>query len=116
MNSKGIVWSLYRSGTYPETPDGISKECFRSKVRQWKRIEDELGADALKPKHTQKVWTPEEKLELVAKVIAGASIISVLLMQELMMACYINGLTNIRFTATMVLYQSRKVVSLKILI
>ena len=70
---------LYRSGTYPETPDGISKECFRSKVRQWKRIEDELGADALKPKHTQKVWTPEEKLEFVAKVIAGASIISVAL-------------------------------------
>ena len=44
----------------------------------------------MKPKHTQKVWTPEEKLELVAKVIAGASIISVLLMQELMMACYIS--------------------------
>ena len=33
----------------------------------------------MKPKHTQKVWTPEEKLELVAKVIAGASIISVAL-------------------------------------
>ena len=33
----------------------------------------------MKPKHTQKVWTPEEKLEFVAKVIAGASIISVVL-------------------------------------
>ena len=57
---------LYRSGTYPETPDGISKECFRSKVRQWKQIEDALGADVLKLKYTQKVWTPEEKLKLVA--------------------------------------------------
>ena len=116
MNSKGIVWSFIDLEHTPETPDDISKECFRSKIRQWKRIEDELGADALKPKHTQKVWTPEEKLEFVAKVIAGASIISVALNAGINDGMLFNGVTNIRFTSTMVLYQSRKVVSLKILI
>ena len=28
----------YRSGIYPETPEGISETCFRSKVRQWSRV------------------------------------------------------------------------------
>ena len=34
--------NMYRSGIYPETPKGISESCFRSKVRQWSRIEKTL--------------------------------------------------------------------------
>ena len=64
---------LYRSGIYPETPERVSEKSFRSKVRQWKRMEDVLGPEVLKHKNHNKDWKPEEKLELVAKVIAGES-------------------------------------------
>ena len=62
---------IYRTGMYPETPDGVSESSFRSKVRQWRRLEDLHGPEALKHKNLNKVWSPEEKFELVSKVIAG---------------------------------------------
>ena len=62
-----------------DTPDGISKEQFHREVRKWTRIEDAQGPDALKHKCSYKNWTPEEKLVLVSKVIAGESIKSVAL-------------------------------------
>ena len=68
---------IYYQGNYPDTPEGISTKRFRSNIREWVRIEESCGPDALRHKAHNKNWTPEEKLELVAQVIAGASIKSV---------------------------------------
>ena len=68
---------MYYQGNYPDTPEGISTKRFRSNIREWVRIEEACGPDALRHKTHNKNWTPEEKLELVAQVIAGASIKSV---------------------------------------
>ena len=64
---------LYRQGKYPKTPDNISTPIFHKMVRSWVRIEDACGPDALKHQSHAKQWTPEEKLELVARVLAGES-------------------------------------------
>ena len=74
---------MYRSGVYLDTPDGISQKCFRSKVRQWARMEDALGPEALKPRHVYKKWTSEEKYELVCQVLAGKSYLEVSLVNGL---------------------------------
>ena len=42
-------------------------------IQGWSRIEESCGPDALQHKNQNKVWTAEEKYELVAKVMAGAS-------------------------------------------
>ena len=42
-------------------------------IRKWSRIEEACGPEALQHKNQNKVWTAEEKYELVAKVMAGAS-------------------------------------------
>ena len=69
---------LYRQGKWPETPDGIKNPReFRNMIRRWVRMEDANGPDVLKHKGQNKEWTPEERLELVSKVLAGASIKSV---------------------------------------
>ena len=68
---------MYRSGVYPDIPDGVSQECFRSKVRKWFRIEEALGPEALKPKHIHKQWLPDEKYALVCQVLAGKSYLEV---------------------------------------
>ena len=65
---------LYRQGKWPETPSGANKEAFRNMIREWVRIEEACGSEALMHKRQNKVWTVEEKYELVAKVLAGASI------------------------------------------
>ena len=70
---------MLRAGVYPNTPNGISQRCFRNKIRQWARIEEALGPEALKPRHTQKKWTTEEKFELVCQVLAGSSYLEVAL-------------------------------------
>ena len=64
---------LYRSGQWPETPEGIITTNFRKMIRYWVRIEEQNGPDALKHLGSNKVWTAEEKFELVAKVLAGQS-------------------------------------------
>lgn len=64
---------LYRQGKYPETPPGVSQNRFRHNIRDWARMEESCGPEVLKHKNFNKVWTPEEKYELVAKVIAGNS-------------------------------------------
>ena len=63
---------LYRKGIYPETPEGTTQENFRHNIRDWARMEESCGSDILKHKSFNKIWTPEEKYELVAKVIAGS--------------------------------------------
>ena len=64
---------MYRQGILPDIPEGISKSAFQHQIRKWTRVEDAQGPDALKRRGSNKVWTPEEKLFLVSKVIAGES-------------------------------------------
>ena len=64
---------MYREGRYPETPEGISDERFHRTIRQWVRCEEASGPESLKHKNQNRVWTAEERYELVAKVIAGQS-------------------------------------------
>ena len=70
---------MYRSGVYPDTPDGVSQACFRNKVRQWFRTEEALGPEALKPKHIYKQWSVDEKYALICQVLAGKSYLEVAL-------------------------------------
>ena len=66
---------MYRQGMWPPKPDTIKNEQdFHKMIRSWVRIEKNCGIEALKPKQTNKVWSPEEKYSLIAKVIAGYSI------------------------------------------
>lgn len=65
---------MYRQGIWPATPDGIKEKNFHQTIRIWSRIEMHKGPDALKHVGTNKPWTPEEKYELVVKVLAGSSI------------------------------------------
>ncbi len=58
-------------------PNIKSKESFRSKIRYWTKLYDDLGVDGLIHKSFNKEWTPEKRFNLVAKVIAGKSIYSV---------------------------------------
>ena len=61
---------MYRQGVLPDIPEGISKSEFQHQNQKWTRIEEAQESDALKRKGSNKVWTPEEKLFLVSKVIA----------------------------------------------
>ena len=64
---------LYRQGKWPETPEGVSTNRFHHAVVEWNRLEKACGPEALRHKSQNKVWAMEEKYELVAKVLAGAS-------------------------------------------
>ena len=69
---------LYRQGRWPETPTGIKDpENFHKMIRRWVRMEEANGPEVLKHREQNKVWEPEERLELVSKVLAGASVTSV---------------------------------------
>jgi transposase-like protein len=66
---------MYRQGSWPDKPESIKDEQdFHKMIRGWCRIEESCGSEALRHKTTTKVWTPEERYELVAKVLAGQSI------------------------------------------
>ena len=64
---------MYYRGEYPDTPDGIGTARFHDKIREWVRIEEACGSDALRHKNHNKEWTPEERYALVARVLAGES-------------------------------------------
>ena len=64
---------MYHAGRYPKTPNGISTERFHKTIREWACIEEAAGTEALRHKSRNKEWTAEERYELVAKVLAGAS-------------------------------------------
>ena len=68
---------MYRKGIIPEVPEGISKDEFKHQIRNWKRVEDANGPEALRHRSSNKCWSAEEKYSLVAKVIAGESYKSV---------------------------------------
>ena len=63
---------LYRQGRWPETPEGVTKRRFHRTIRDWVRIEELCGSEALKHKPHNKEWTSEEKFELISKVLAGS--------------------------------------------
>lgn len=70
---KRMCVELYQQGKWPETPTGISEHSFRVTIQKWACIEKACGSEALRHKNQNEVWTAEEKYELVAKVLAGAS-------------------------------------------
>ena len=70
---KLLCVDLYKSGIYPDTPNGTTDERFKKNVREWARMVDSNGPEVLKHKVFNKVWSPEEKLSLVSQVIAGKS-------------------------------------------
>ena len=70
---KKMCVEMYRQGKWPETPEGVSTERFHHAVVEWHRLEKACGTKVLRHKKQNKVWTAEEKYELVAKVLAGAS-------------------------------------------
>lgn len=57
--------------------DSKKRRNFINLVRIWCTTYDLFGADGLKHSSTNRVWTAEERFELVAKVLAGNSISSV---------------------------------------
>ena len=65
---------MYRKGVIPDTPEGITRKKFMQHIRYWVRTLEAQGPEALKHKPQNKCWSPEEKLELVSKVLAGNSI------------------------------------------
>ena len=69
---------LYREGKWPETPEGVKDPSrLHRMIREWVRMEEANGPDVLKHTGRNKEWRPEERLELVSKVLAGASVTSV---------------------------------------
>ena len=62
---------LYHSGSYPDIPEGTNPDTLKRHIREWSGLVDLHGPEVLKHKVFNKVWTPEEKLELVLMVIAG---------------------------------------------
>lgn len=68
---------MYYQGIWPETPDGVKTKSFHDKIRLWVRIEEANGPQALKHKNFNKDWSAEEKLALVARVLAGETYNSV---------------------------------------
>lgn len=63
-----------QSGSYAYPPGIKSKSSFRSHVRDWVRLYDDLGIDGLKHSGTNREWTQQERLDLVARVLAGRSV------------------------------------------
>jgi len=71
---------LYREGKWPETPEWVKDpNRLHRKIREWVRMEEANGPDVLRHKGQNKEWRPEERLELVSKVLAGESVTSVAL-------------------------------------
>ena len=64
---------MYYRGEYPDTPSGVGDKRFHETIREWVRIEESCGPDALRHKNQNKIWTPEERYALVARVLAGES-------------------------------------------
>ena len=69
---------LYRQGKWIEPPADITNlKNFHDMIVRWHHLEKANSPDCLKHHGKNKKWAPEEKYELVAQVIAGATISSV---------------------------------------
>ena len=76
---KKMCVDLYRQGKWPETPEGYNDPGnFHAMIRRWARAEKANGPQVLKH-GKQHPWTPEEKLKLITKVLAGRTAQSVAL-------------------------------------
>ena len=64
---------LYKQGILPEIPEGITEEGFRGMLRRWIRQDTANGYEGLRHRVYNRKWSPEEKLELVQKVLSGNS-------------------------------------------
>lgn len=64
---------MYRKGVYPETPEGLTTRNFHAKIREWVRVEEACGSEALMHKNFNTVWNADKRYELVAQVLAGNS-------------------------------------------
>lgn len=63
----------YKQGILPEVPKGITEEGFKGMIRRWIRQDTANGYEGLRPKSHNRKWSPEEKLELIQKVLCGNS-------------------------------------------
>lgn len=45
---------IYRQGIWAETPEGITERCFRNTIREWVRMEEAFGSDALRHNNQNK--------------------------------------------------------------
>lgn len=57
---------LYRQGKWPETSRGVKQKSFCLTIQKCCRMEESCGAQVLQHKNQNKVWTADEKYELVA--------------------------------------------------
>ena len=65
----------YKNSDFIILPSGLrSRKSFMTHVRTWTKTYDDLGIDGLKHSSANTGWTPEQRFELVAKVLAGNSI------------------------------------------
>ena len=66
----------YKKGITTPVPEysKMNQREFNRKVRVWVRVFDIHGVDGLKHKSSNRIWTPEKKYDLIAKVLAGNSI------------------------------------------
>ena len=66
----------YINGEYISTPGKTTNQrnTFLRHVRCWAKNYEDLGIEGLKHLSHNKIWTPEERFDLVAKVLAGNSI------------------------------------------
>lgn len=66
----------YKNGEHVPMPEfsGGTKENFQKKVLEWVALYELHGPEALAKKQFDRVWTVEEKLNLICKVEAGKSI------------------------------------------
>lgn len=74
---KMMCVELYKQGKWPETPSGVKPHTFHTKINYWSRLVDEHGPQILMHSGYNKTWSPEDKYELVAQVLAGNSLASV---------------------------------------
>ena len=66
---------MYKNGEYITYPGSSEqRRHFMYQVRQWVKNYNDFGIDGLKHSSKSKDWTPEERFELVAQVLAGNSI------------------------------------------
>ena len=66
----------YLNGKHISTPGKTTNQrnTFLRHVRCWAKNYEDLGIEGLKHLSHYKIWTPEERFSLVAKVLAGNSI------------------------------------------
>ena len=63
----------YKQGILPEIPDGITEEGFKGMIRRWIRQDNANGYEGIRHRGHNRKWSPEEKLELIQKVLSGNS-------------------------------------------